>query len=89
MVCWIKHYRGKLEYNSDLHDYDTCHKTDLHPLTCRTNIAKNNGIVLYNRLPQYTMKLDTKHKFKNGVKKFLLQHVFYSVDEYLFSQDKH
>jgi hypothetical protein len=37
------------------------------------------GIVLYNRLPQYKKKLDTKHKFKNGVKKFLLQRVFYSV----------
>jgi hypothetical protein len=77
----------------DLHDYDTRHKTNLHPLTCRTNIAENNGInmgiVLYNRLPQYIKKLDTKHKFKNGVKKFLLQHVFYSADEYLFSQDKH
>jgi hypothetical protein len=67
----------------------TRHKTDIHPLTCRTNMAKNNGInmgiMLYNRLPQYIKKLDTKHKFKNSVKKFLLQHVFYWVDEYLFS----
>jgi len=43
------------------------------------------GIILYNRLPQNIKKLDTKHIFKNSVKKFLLQHVFYSVDEYLFS----
>jgi hypothetical protein len=74
MVCWIKYYQGKLEYNSDLHDYNTHHETDLHLLTCRTNIAKNNGIymgiVLYNRLPQCIKKLDTKHKFKNNVKKF-------------------
>jgi len=68
MVCWIKYYRGKLEYNSDLHEHDTCHKTDLHPLTCRTNLAKNNGlnmgIALYNKLPPNLKKLDTKHIFK-------------------------
>ena len=78
-----------LKHNSDLHNYNTRHKTDLHPLTCRTNLTKNNGlnmgIILYNRLPQNIKKLDTKHIFKNSVKKFLLQHVFYSVDEYLFS----
>jgi len=37
------------------------------------------------RLPQNIKKLDTKHIFKNSVNKILLQHVFYSVDEYLFS----
>jgi hypothetical protein len=76
-------------YNSDLHDHDTHHKTDLHLLTCRTNLAKNSGInmgiVLYNRLTQKIKKLDMKHIFKKSVNKFLLQHVFYSVDEYLSS----
>jgi hypothetical protein len=89
MVCWIKYYRGKLEYNSDLHEHDTCHKTDLHPLTCRTNPAKssglNMGIALYNKLPQNLKKLGTKNKFKNKLKKFLLQNVFNSVDKYLLS----
>jgi hypothetical protein len=89
MVCWIKYCRGKIEYNSDIHDFDTRHKTDLHLLTCRTNMAKYNGtnmgIILYNRLPDCINELDMKHKFKNRVKKFLLQHVFYLVEEYLFS----
>lgn len=89
MVSWIKYYRGKLKCNSDLHEHDTRHKTDLHPLTCRTNMTKNNGInmaiTLYNRLPKHIKKLDTKHQFKKSVKKYLLQNVFYSVDEYLFS----
>jgi hypothetical protein len=44
MVCWIKYYWGKLEFNSDLHDHNTRRKTDLHPLTCRTNLTKNNGL---------------------------------------------
>jgi hypothetical protein len=72
MVCWIKYYWGKLEYNSDVHDYDTRHKTDLHLLTCRTNMAKYNdinmGIILYNRLPDYIKKLDMRNNFKNSVK---------------------
>jgi hypothetical protein len=67
----------------------TRHKTDLHFLTCRTNLTKNSGInmgiVLYNRLPQKIKKLDMKHIYKKSVKKFLLQHVFYSVDKYLSS----
>ena len=40
------------------------------------------GIALYNKLPQNLKKLDMKHTFKNK-KKFLLQNVYYSVDEYL------
>ena len=58
-------------------------------LTCKTNLAKNNGvnmgIALYNKLPQNLKKLDMKHTFKNKVKKFLLQNIFYSVDQYLLS----
>jgi hypothetical protein len=45
----------------------------------------NMGIILYNKLPDYIKKLDRKQKFKNVLKKFLLQHVFYSVEEYPFS----
>ena len=63
------------------------HKTDVHPLTCRTNPTKNNvlnmGITLFNKLPEQLKKLETKHRFKNNVKKYLLQNVFYSVNEYL------
>jgi len=43
------------------------------------------GIALYNKLPQNLKKLDMKHTFKNKAKKFLLQNVFYSVNEYLLS----
>jgi hypothetical protein len=87
MVRWIKYYRGKPEFNSDVHDYNTRHKTDLHPLTCRTNLTKTNGlnmgIILFNKLPEQLKKAETKHRFKNNVKKYLLQNVFYSVNEYL------
>ena len=55
-------------------------------LTCRTNIAKDNGlslgIKLFNKLPNSIKILNPKHKFKIGVNKFLLEHVFYSLDEF-------
>ena len=89
MVCWIKYFRGKLICNSDLYNYDTRHNTDLHALTCRTNIAKDNGlglgIKLFNKLPNSIKILEPKHKFKTGVNNFLLEHVFYSLDEFLTS----
>ena len=87
MLCWVKYRREKLLCNSDLHDYNTRHSTDLHTRTCRTNIAKNNGInlgiKLYNKLPNFIWQVVPKHKFKTSVNKFLLQHVFYSLDEFL------
>jgi hypothetical protein len=46
MVCWIKYYRGNLEYNSDVHDYDTCYKTDLHLLAVRTNRSLLHGYIM-------------------------------------------
>jgi len=53
MVCWIKYYRGKLEFNSDVHDHNTRHKTDLHPLTCRTNLTKKQRFKYgYNTIQQ-------------------------------------
>ena len=87
MVCWIKRHRNKLDLNLNLHDHNTRHKADLHPLTCRTNLIKNNGlnmgIRLFNKLPEQLKNLETNHTFKNNVKKYLLHNVFYSVNEFL------
>jgi hypothetical protein len=74
MVCWIKYYRGKLESNADVHNYNTRHKTDLHPLTCRINLTKNNGlnmgIILFNKLPE-----QVKRKL-NIVSKIMLRSIY-------------
>jgi hypothetical protein len=40
-------------------------------------------IILYNKLPEQLKKVEPKYRFKNKVKKYLLQNVFYSVNEYL------
>jgi hypothetical protein len=39
------------------------------------------GIKLYNKLPNKVKKLEKLQKFKRKLKYFLLQHIFYSVDE--------
>jgi len=58
-------------------------------LSGKTNIAKANGlslgIKLFNKLPNSIKILEPKHKFKTGVNKFLLELVFYSLDEFLTS----
>jgi hypothetical protein len=41
------------------------------------------SITLYNKLPEQLKKVEPKYRFKNNVKKYLLQNVFYSVNEYL------
>lgn len=62
-------------------------KSDLRVQFCKTNFLKNRGanvgIKLYNKLPNKLKKLEKIQKFKRKLKYFLLQHIFYSVDEYV------
>jgi hypothetical protein len=43
------------------------------------------GIKLYNILPNTIKRLDKMQEFKRRLKYFLMQHTFYSVDEYMSS----
>jgi hypothetical protein len=59
-----------------------------HPkerITTRTTLLKNSsgnvGIKLLNKLPETIKKLEKTLEFKRRPKHFLLQHIFYSVDE--------
>ena len=62
-------------------------KLDLHQQFCRTNVAKNSGInigiKLYNKLLPVIKNLEMTQEFKSRVKDFLMQHTFYSVDEFV------
>jgi hypothetical protein len=51
-------------------------------LLLRNSVA-NLGIKLYNKLPNKLKKLEEIQEFKRKTKYFLLQHILYSVDEYL------
>jgi len=41
------------------------------------------GIKLYNKLPKKPKKLEKIKEFKKKLKYFLLQHIFFAVDEYM------
>ena len=45
MVCWIKSNMGRMISNKEVHDYYTRQKLDIHHQFCRTNVAKNSGII--------------------------------------------
>jgi hypothetical protein len=47
------------------------------------NRSGNVGIKLFNKLPDTIKSLEKIQEFKRRLKYFLLQHVFYSVDEYM------
>jgi hypothetical protein len=78
---------NKMKCNEEVHDHCTCQKKNLHAQFCRTTLFKNSsvnvGIKLYNKLPNKIKELEKIWKFKKKTKVFLLQHTFYSVDEYM------
>jgi hypothetical protein len=43
----------------------------------------NRGIRLYNKAPDYIKELEKDKAFKRELRSLLLQHAFYSVDEYM------
>ena len=86
-------YRARLNWeqmrlNEEIHDHDTRQKSDLHTQYCWTTLYKNNygnvGIKLFNKLPNSIKKVRKPQEFKRRPQKFLMQHVFYSVDEYVY-----
>jgi hypothetical protein len=40
---------------------------------------------LYNRLPNKIREMGKMSQFKRGLRSYLVQHMFYSVDEYMLS----
>jgi len=79
----------KMKYNEEVHDHCTRQISDLHTQFCRTTLFKNSsanvGIKLYNKSSNTINRLDKIQEFKRKFKYFLLQHIFYSVAEYMSS----
>jgi hypothetical protein len=88
-VYCVKSNMAKMKYYEEVHDRCTCQKSDLHTQVCRTTLLKNGnanvGIKLYNKLPNTIKRSERIKEFKRRLKYFLLQHIFYSVDEYISS----
>jgi hypothetical protein len=76
-----------VKQNSEIHRYNTRKKYDLHTGHCSTVLYQksvtNTGIKLYNKLPKQLKQIDDYKDFKKQVKNFLLQNVFYTIEEVL------
>ena len=77
----------KIIYN--IHYLSTRNKNNLfRPVNSLRLFQKGacySAIQIYNKLPDYIKLLCFEHKyssFKNSLKKFLLSHTFYSMDEF-------
>jgi hypothetical protein len=73
--------------NSDVHTINTRHGSDLHSSSTKlTKYQKGvyySGIKIFNYLPQNIKRLSRNaKKFKLALKRFLLMHSFYTLDEY-------
>jgi hypothetical protein len=87
LVCYIKSHFGELGQNIAVHNHNTCQKLNLHVQFCRTIVSKNGvmnmGIRLYNKIPNKIREVGKMRQFKRVFRSYLVQHVFYSVEEYM------
>ena len=75
------------QLNSQVHNIHTRYKENLHPSSTGLTLVQKGvaytGCKLYNHLPPQIKKVSNNVAlFKTTLKKFLLQYVFYSMDEY-------
>jgi len=89
VVCKTRSNWEQMKQNEEIHDHSTRHKSDFHTQYCSTTLFKNSyenvGIKLFNKLPNTIKKVGKPQEFKRRLQKYLMQHVFYSVDEYMSS----
>jgi len=74
--------------NNESHNIDTRQRNDLHlpqaNLTIYQRGAQYLGIKIFNNLPlEIKIVADNQKKFKRELKKFLCNHTFYTMEEYL------
>jgi hypothetical protein len=73
--------------HNDNHNVETRQRENLHLPHTRLTLCQNgvyfNGIRSYNKLPLYLKELVESPKiFKRTLKKYLVSHCFYSLDEF-------
>jgi hypothetical protein len=76
-VCYIDKFSKHLAYNSQLHNYNTRGKNDLHIQACNTALYQksiiNSGTKLLEKLANGIRGLKTLMQFKREVKLLLRQ----------------
>ena len=83
VTCFVRQHWQSLDLNSDVRNYNTWKKRDVHVQSCKTNAYKksviNMGTKIYNKLPDHIKGKDSYKTFKKELRAFLLHHTFYSV----------
>lgn len=76
--------------NIEIHFHNTRQKSDLHHERLNTKICQkgpmNMGVKLYNKLPASIKKIVNMSSFKTEIKAYLLDHCFYSIEDYIQSR---
>jgi hypothetical protein len=87
VLCYIKKYKGDLNHNCEIREYNTKSKYDLHTQSHNTSLLQNSvlhmGVRLYRCLPLKIKKLDNFNQFRKEVKLMLLKNSFYTLNEFL------
>jgi hypothetical protein len=87
VICFIKIYKISMVKDMDIHNHNTRKKLNLHVQHCNTVPLKqsviNMGISLYNTVPDPIKLRENFKLFKKDLKSFLLNHSFYSVEEFM------
>ena len=87
LLVFVNKNRGLFQSNSEIHDLNTRFKHNLHlPSTNLTLVQKAvlySGSKIYNHLPSNIKVLSNDAKlFKSTLKSYLIEHKFYSLDEF-------
>ena len=87
IACFVHKNRDLFLSNSEIHYINTRYNYNLHlPSTNLTLVQKGvlySGSRLYNHLPLNIKILSNEAKrFKSTLKSYLIEHMFYSPDEY-------
>jgi len=87
LLVFVIKNRDFFQSNSEIHNLNTRYNRNLHlPSTNLTSVQKGvlfSGSKIYSHLPSNIKALsnDAKH-FKSALKNYLIEHSFYSLDEF-------
>jgi hypothetical protein len=87
VLCYIKKHKADLMQNRNMHSYNTRINLDFHVQSCRTTLFKksvvNMGLKLYSKVPNRIKTSASFSAFKKDLKSFLLEHSFYTINEFI------
>jgi len=87
VLCFLKKYKSAIQNNVQIHDHNTRTNMNLYIKTCNINLyiksVINMGIRLHNKVPNNIRKLEENKPYKRELKSFLIEHTFYSLEEYM------